>query len=89
MSQRPDLNKIATRLYERALELDSLKFGEFVLSSGQKSSYYFDGRMLSTDPEGADIDINPTFLSSDLFTGDIDEQTLTLYNLGDDEFIAQ
>ena len=55
MSQRPDLNKIATRLYERALELDSLKFGEFVLSSGQKSSYYFDGRMLSTDPEGADL----------------------------------
>ena len=55
MSQRPDLNKIATRLYERALELDSLKFGEFLLSSGQKSSYYFDGRMLSTDPEGADL----------------------------------
>ena len=55
MTQRSDLNRIATRLYERALELDSLKFGEFVLSSGQKSSYYFDGRMLSTDPEGADL----------------------------------
>ena len=47
MIQRSDLNKIATRLYERALELDSLKFGQFVLSSGQQSSYYFDGRMLS------------------------------------------
>ena len=55
MIQRSDLNKIATRLYERALELDSLKFGQFVLSSGQQSSYYFDGRMLSTDPEGADL----------------------------------
>ena len=55
MIQRSDLNKIAKRLYERALELDSLKFGDFVLSSGQKSSYYFDGRMLSTDPEGADL----------------------------------
>lgn len=50
-----DLNAIATRLYDRAMELDSLKFGDFTLSSGQKSTYYFDGRMLSTDPEGADL----------------------------------
>ena len=28
MTQRSDLNKIAKRLYERALELDSLKFGD-------------------------------------------------------------
>tara|TARA_B100000029_G_scaffold515664_1_gene623860 strand:+ start:1844 stop:2425 length:582 start_codon:yes stop_codon:yes gene_type:complete len=50
-----DLREIATQLYERALELNSLKFGDFVLSSGQKSTYYFDGRLLSTDPEGADL----------------------------------
>jgi len=50
-----DLKSIATRLYDRAMELDSLKFGDFTLSSGQKSTYYFDGRMLSTDPEGADL----------------------------------
>ncbi len=37
------------------MELDSLRFGDFTLSSGQKSTYYFDGRMLSTDPEGADL----------------------------------
>ena len=59
----PGLRKIAERLYERALELDSLKFGEFTLSSGQKSTYYFDGRMLSTDPEGADL-ISQAFLSA-------------------------
>ncbi|MQG88199.1 MAG: orotate phosphoribosyltransferase [SAR202 cluster bacterium] len=50
-----DLREIATQLYERALELNSLKFGDFVLSSGQKSTYYFDGRLLSTDPEGAEL----------------------------------
>ena len=52
MTQRSDLNKIAKRLYERALELDSLKFGDFVLSSGQKSSYYFDGRLVTLNPRG-------------------------------------
>jgi orotate phosphoribosyltransferase len=55
MADGSELRKIAERLYERALELDSLKFGDFTLSSGQKSTYYFDGRMLSTDPEGADL----------------------------------
>lgn len=59
----PDLRKIAERLYERALELDSLKFGDFTLSSGQTSNYYFDGRMLSTDPEGADL-ISKAFMSA-------------------------
>ena len=55
MANGSDLKSIATRLYDRAMELDSLKFGDFTLSSGQKSPYYFDGRMLSTDPEGADL----------------------------------
>ena len=50
-----DLGKLATRLYQRAQELESLRFGDFTLSSGQKSTYYFDGRMLSTDPEGAEL----------------------------------
>lgn len=55
MANGADLKSIATRLYDRAMKLDSLKFGDFTLSSGQKSTYYFDGRMLSTDPEGADL----------------------------------
>ncbi|MHC4093671.1 MAG: nicotinate-nucleotide adenylyltransferase [Planctomycetota bacterium] len=45
----------ADRLLERAKELDALRFGEFKLTSGQASSYYFDGRLLSLDPEGADL----------------------------------
>ena len=55
MDTGSDLKSIATRLYDRAMELDSLRFGDFTLSSGAKSTYYFDGRMLSTDPEGADL----------------------------------
>ena len=55
MADGADLKSIATRLYDRAMELDSLRFGDFTLSSGQKSTYYFDGRILSTDPEGADL----------------------------------
>lgn len=50
-----------TRLLARAKELESLKTGDFTLSSGQKSKYYFDGRLLSLDPEGADL-ISAAFL---------------------------
>lgn len=55
------LQDIATRLLARAKELESLKFGDFTLTSGQKSKYYFDGRLLSLDPEGADL-ISAAFL---------------------------
>ncbi len=44
---------VVERLLERALEKEALKYGEFILSSGQRSRYYFDGRLLSLDPEGA------------------------------------
>ena len=43
------------RLLDVALERGALKYGEFTLRSGRKSSYYFDGRLLSLDPEGAEI----------------------------------
>jgi orotate phosphoribosyltransferase len=56
-----DRRKAAERLLERAKELGALKFGDFTLSSGQKSKYYFDGRLLSLDPEGADL-ISAVFL---------------------------
>ncbi len=68
MADDLDMREIAERLYSRALELDSLKYGDFTLSSGQKSTYYFDGRMLSTDPEGADL-ISEAFLSAINETG--------------------
>ena len=38
MTNGTDLSRIATRLYDRAMELDSLRFGDYTLSSGQKSS---------------------------------------------------
>lgn len=42
----------AERILALAQSSGALTFGEFTLSSGQKSSYYFDGRLLSLDPEG-------------------------------------
>ena len=53
----------AERLLERAKELGALEFGDFTLTSGQKSKYYFDGRRLSLDPEGSDI-ISKLFLKA-------------------------
>lgn len=43
------------RLLERAVEKGALRFGDFVLSSGAHSRYYFDGRLLSLDAEGAHL----------------------------------
>jgi orotate phosphoribosyltransferase len=61
MAGEVNLNVIAERLLARAKELDALRFGDFTLSSGQRSKYYFDGRLLSLDPEGADL-ISAAFL---------------------------
>ena len=36
-----------------AIDKGALLFGEFKLSAGGTSSYYFDGRILSLDPEGS------------------------------------
>jgi orotate phosphoribosyltransferase len=47
------MSKTVERLLELALERGALKYGDFTLSSGKKSNYYFDGRILSLDPEGA------------------------------------
>ena len=47
------MRETVERLLELALERGALKYGNFTLSSGRKSSYYFDGRLLSLDPEGA------------------------------------
>ena len=43
------------RLLELALERGALKYGKFALSSGKERTYYFDGRLLSLDPEGAQL----------------------------------
>jgi nicotinate (nicotinamide) nucleotide adenylyltransferase len=65
---REDLQMVQTgtgaeRLLERAKELGALEFGDFTLTSGQKSKYYFDGRRLSLDPEGSHI-ISKLFLDA-------------------------
>ena len=52
----------AKKLYDRAIELNCLKFGDFTLSSGAKSSYYFDGRLLSLDSIGSEL-ISESFLN--------------------------
>jgi len=38
---------------ELAKQKGALTFGEFTLSGGGTSSYYFDGRLVTLDPEGA------------------------------------
>ena len=43
----------AERLLQRSLDMGALTYGDFTLTSGKKGSYYFDGRLLSLDPEGA------------------------------------
>ena len=45
----------AERLLERSEDVGALRYGDFTLTSGAKSSFYFDGRLLSTDPESVSI----------------------------------
>ncbi len=47
------LSEIVGELLELAKERRALTFGDYVLSSGERSSYYFDGRRLTLDPRGA------------------------------------
>ena len=49
------MSETVDRLLALALERGAIKYGDFTLSSGKKSSYYFDGRLLSLDPEGAHL----------------------------------
>jgi orotate phosphoribosyltransferase len=43
-----DFDKLHALLKER-----SFRFGEFILSSGKKSTYYFDGKQVTLSPQGA------------------------------------
>ena len=45
----------AKKLLNLAEDLGALKFGDFTLASGQKSKYYFDGRLLTLSPLGANL----------------------------------
>ena len=44
---------IAGKLLDVALAGGALTYGDYTLTSGKSSKYYFDGRLLSLDPEGA------------------------------------
>ena len=46
-------NSLAQEIMDIAIDRGALAFGEFKLSAGGTSSYYFDGRILSLDPEGS------------------------------------
>ncbi|MQG32964.1 MAG: orotate phosphoribosyltransferase [SAR202 cluster bacterium] len=50
-----ELSETVDRLLDLALERGAIKYGDFTLTSGKKSSYYFDGRLLSLDPEGSTL----------------------------------
>lgn len=54
-SQQTDPPGDAARLLALALERGAIKYGDFTLSSGKRSRYYFDGRLLSLDPAGAEL----------------------------------
>lgn len=43
----------AQELLDLALQLGAIKYGDFTLSSGGKSTYYFDGRVLTLHSMGA------------------------------------
>ncbi len=46
---------LGEEILELAKELNALLYGEFVLTSGQTSRYYFDGRLLTLSPKGANL----------------------------------
>lgn len=46
---------LAGQILEKAKELNALLFGEFKLTSGLTSKYYFDGRLLTLSPEGSNL----------------------------------
>ena len=43
----------AQTILDLAIQKGALQFGEFQLSAGGTSSYYFDGRIVTLDPKGA------------------------------------
>lgn len=45
----------AYRLLELATQIGALTYGDYTLSWGGKSRFYFDGRLLTLEPEGAYI----------------------------------
>lgn len=55
MTSNGEDKSLAEEILAQAEELGALLFGEFVLASGQTSSYYFDGRLLTLSPRGGNL----------------------------------
>ena len=47
--------EIGGRIIDKCVELGALLFGDFTLTSGEKSGFYFDGRLLTLSPEGSNL----------------------------------
>ena len=56
-------SEISQKVLELSEQVGALQYGDFTLSSGAKSSYYFDGRLMSLHPEGAYL-LGRAFLES-------------------------
>ena len=52
---RIQASELVERILEKSKEAGALLEGEFTLTSGEKSGYYFDGRLLTLSPEGANL----------------------------------
>ena len=50
-----DRRAIAQEILDVAVARNALLYGDFTLTSGEKSTYYWDGRVLSLTPEGASL----------------------------------
>jgi len=48
-------DSLGAQILKHCMALDALKFGEFKLVSGLTSKYYFDGRLLTMSPVGANL----------------------------------
>ena len=46
-------SELAKEILEISRAVGALQYGDFTLSSGVRSGYYFDGRLVSLNPEGA------------------------------------
>ena len=55
MSKEVTTQELALEIRDAALEMNALTYGDFTLSSGQKSGFYFDGRLLTLSPRGANL----------------------------------
>lgn len=55
MTQSTTRSELAGRILDVALAQGALMFGDFALASGGRSTYYFDGRLLTLSAEGADL----------------------------------